>query len=213
MSLLRPGGVGWVRSIVARLGPRVWGPELKQGRPLDGGGSCLSCLELAPNPGFRLGLATQSEGTLASPCVRTGMDTLLWMRGGCRTRGLRRGSWVRDLEPRRSSSPGCLTKLGGWPTLRGLWAWKASLSWILRCVLSSRLSSSGSGRGWGSAVMVPSASGVEATWPWESTSAGLRSLRPSVWTVLARLPLVWGLLGEVLEVRRIGGCQEMEDQH
>lgn len=205
-SLLRPKGLGWVSSIVARLGPRAWGPELKQGRPLDGGGSCLSCLELAPDPFFRL----------ESPCVRTGMDTLLWMRGGCRTRGLRRGSWVRDLEPCRSPSPGCLAKLViGWPMLRGL---GASLSWILRCVLSSRLSSSGSGRGRGTAaaavtVMAPSASEVEAAWPWESTSAGLRSLRPSVWAVLARLPLVWGLLGDVLEGRRIGGCQDIEEQH
>lgn len=74
---------GWSSEVWHRLGACTWGPALKQGRPLDGGGSCLVRLARGPkeDPGFR------EAKPPVPPELSAGRDTRLWRRGCCSMRG------------------------------------------------------------------------------------------------------------------------------
>jgi len=74
---------GWRSEEWNSFGDCSWGPVLKQGRPLDGGGSCLVWLASSPkeHPGFREAKPAVPPGLVA------GRDTRLLRRGGCTVRG------------------------------------------------------------------------------------------------------------------------------
>lgn len=79
---LSPVGRGRPNRVGARLGPGAWGPELKQGRPRVGGGSCFFfSREAGPGAGPGAGLAGGRS------CDRVGTDTFLCRRSDCRMRG------------------------------------------------------------------------------------------------------------------------------
>lgn len=75
---------GWSSEARHRLEAWTWGPALKQGRPLDGGGSCLIWLARGPkeHPVF------SEAKPPVPPGLSEGRDTRLCRRGGCSMRGL-----------------------------------------------------------------------------------------------------------------------------
>lgn len=94
---------GWVIEVLNSFWVCTQGPALKQGRPLDGGGSCLAWLAEDPAKHAALG------DPPAPPSLGDGCGMRLWRRGGGSVRGQvepadlgATGSWVitaRDLHP------------------------------------------------------------------------------------------------------------------
>lgn len=74
---------GWSSETRLTLWGCTWGPALKEGRPLEGGGSCL--VRLARDPNEHLGVTGAKP--LAPPGLSAGRDTRLWRRRGCSMRG------------------------------------------------------------------------------------------------------------------------------
>lgn len=74
---------GWSSEVWHRLWACTWGPASKQGRPLDGGGSCFVRLARGPmeHPGFR------EAKPPVLPDLSAGRDTRLCRRGCCSMRG------------------------------------------------------------------------------------------------------------------------------
>lgn len=74
---------GWSGEVRLRLRGCTWGPALKEGRPREGGGSCLA--GLARGPWEHTGL--RGAGPPAPPGLAMERDARLWRPRGCSMRG------------------------------------------------------------------------------------------------------------------------------
>lgn len=93
---------GWSSKVRRKLWGCAWGPALKQGRPLEGGGSCF--LQLAGGPEEHAGFREAKPP--APPGLSTGRDARLWRRLGCSRQG--------PVEPPSLGGP-----LESWPVSAG----------------------------------------------------------------------------------------------
>lgn len=189
-SLLTPRARGLASTPWSRDGLTAWGSELKQVRPLEGGGSCLV-----------LWLASSAEEPdrrrepLVPPWGRAGMDTRLWRRGGCRIRGQPGPCGEARCPPSgldRAPGVGLLASASPWVGLGVVPG--PSLTWMLSWVLSSTLNSSGSGTGGVSTPMAGLPAGGSESVQWDPSPLVLLplwgSLWPSVWAVFTSLSWV-----------------------
>ena len=198
---------GWSSEVRQRLRGCTWGPALKQGRPRDGGGSCL--VRLASSPKEHLGL--REAKPLVPPGLSAGRDTRLWRRGGCSIRG--------QVEPSvLGVTEFCSVAVGALHSCCAAdWAADAGLSlafttcgvlkprrcrWVQRrwlCLSGSAGPVIRSSRVQSASVLVPS-SGLVL----------VRSLWPSVGGVFTSFPWWRCSLGQGMKGCSIWGCREEE---
>lgn len=201
---------GW--SSEMRLGLRgcTCGPALKEGRPLEGGGSCLVWLARGPNehPGFR------EAKPLVPPGLRAGRDTRLWRRRGC-------SMWGQVKPADLGVTDFCSIAAGA---LHSCWAadWAADAGLSLaftpcevpkpgqcRWVLRRWLSLLGSA-GLDTSAIRSSREQSASIWVSSSGLPFVRSLWPSVGGVFTGLPWWRCSLRQGLKGCSIWGCREEE---